>query len=221
MAKHTFKQRMASEKDKLFQMYHQEKFSLTDISEHYGCSRQYVHLIFKELGIKRRSRMMGLRIQSKRGKSKYNFTEDDDNFILGNYNKMTDSEIAIRLGKPLKSIMYRRSRFLGKKKFSRRKFTEKEDKFILDNFEKMTDTLIAKALNRTTVSVTVHRNQVLNRTKRIIKGYSDEEKSFIVRNYKDMTDSQIAAALNRTRASIAIYRSEALGLSKYRGRKKK
>ncbi|MCP4583527.1 MAG: hypothetical protein GY839_18110 [candidate division Zixibacteria bacterium] len=219
MAERALKQRMVSEKEKLFQMYHQEKLSLTDIGEHYGCSRQYVQLVFKELGIKRRSRMMALKNRPRRRKSKYNFTENDDSFILGNYYKMTDSEMAIQLGKPLKSIIYRRLVVLGKKKVNRRNFTEEENQFILDNFERMTDTSIAKALNRSLISVTHHRNRILNRPKRVIKGYSDEENSFIERNYKDMTDSQIAAALNRTKASVAIHRNEVLGLSKTKRRK--
>jgi len=213
-ADYALKQRMVSEKAKLYQMYHQDKLSLTDIGDHYGCSRQYVQLIFKELGIKRRSRMMALKNRPKRRKSKYNFTEDDDNFILNNFDKMTDSEMALQLGKPMKSIVYRRLIVLGRKKVERRNFTEEEDQFIIDNFKKMTDTAMARVLNRSLISITHHRNRILNKPKRLIKGYSAAENGFIIRNYQDMTDRQIAAALKRTKASVAIHRNEVLGLSK-------
>jgi len=213
-AENAIKQRMVTEKDRLFQMYHQDKLSLTDIGDHYGCSRQYVQLIFKELGIKRRSRMIALKNRPKRRRSKYNFTEEDDKFILDNFYKITDSEMALQLGKPIKSIVYRRLIVLGKKKVNRRNFTEEENQFIIDNFKKMTDTAIAKVLNRSLISITHHRNRVLNKPKRLIKGYSAAENGFIIRNYQDMTDRQIAAALNRTKASIAIHRNEVLGLAK-------
>lgn len=208
------KQRMMSEKDKLFEMYHRENLSLTDIGEHYGCSRQYVQLIFKELGIKRRSRMLALKNRPRRRKSKYNFTETDDKFIMENWERMTDSEIASKLDKPVKSIIYRRLQVLKKKKVDRRNFSDEEDKFILENYDTMTDTEIARQLGRSLISVTHHRNRILNKPKRSIKGYSEEEDQFIINNYRFMTDSQLALALNRTKASIAIHRNEVLGLSK-------
>jgi hypothetical protein len=213
-AENALKQRMVNEKDRLFQMYHQEKQSLTDIGDHYGCSRQYVQLIFKELGIKRRPRMMALKNRPKRRKSKYNFTEEDDKFILDNFDKMTDTEIALQLGKPMKSIVYRRLIVLGRKKVDRRNFTEEEDQFIIDNFHKMTDIAIARTLNRSLISVTHHRNRILNKPKRSVKEYSQAENGFIFRNYQDMTDKQIAVALRRSKASVAIHRNEVLGLSK-------
>jgi hypothetical protein len=213
-SEHALKHQMTGEKDKLFQMYHQQKLSLTDIGEHYGCTRQYVQLIFKELGIKRRSRMLALKNRPRRRKSKYNFSEDDDRFIVENCDRMTDTEIASKLGKPVKSIIYRRLMVLQKKKVNRRNFTEQENQFILDNYLTMTDTQIARALSRSLISVTHHRNRILNKPKRKIKGYSEEENRFIVSNYKKMTDNQLATALNRSKASIAIHRNEVLGLPK-------
>ena len=209
------------EKGKLFEMYHQQKLSLTDIGEHYGCSRQYVQLIFKELGIQRRSRMLALKNRPRRRKSKYNFTEADDQFIIENCENMTDAEIARKLEKPVKSIIYRRLMVLKKKKVERRNFTKEENEFILENYDNMTDTEIARKLQRSLISVTHHRNRILNKPKRSIKGYTEEEDQFIIKNYRDMTDNQLAVALNRTKASIAIHRNEVLGLSKTRRQKRR
>ena len=214
------KQRMVNDKEKLYQMYHKDRFSLTDIGEHYGCSRQYVQLIFKHLGIKRRSRMQALKNRLRRRKSKYNFTEDDDKFIIENYHSMTDGKLSEKLGKPLKSIIYRRLIVLGKKKINRRNFTPVEDNFILENYKKMTDIAIAKALKRSLISITHHRNRILKRPKRFVKSYSDKEDDYILKNYKNMTDNQMAVALNRSKASISIHRNEVLGLSKTKRRKK-
>lgn len=215
------KQRMMSEKDKLYEMYHQHKLSLTDIGDHYGCSRQYVQLIFKELGIKRRSRMLALKNRPRRRKSKYNFTEKDDKFILDNFENMTDVEIARNLDKPVKSIIYRRLMVLKKKKVDRRNFSDEENRYILENYNKMTDIEIARRLDRSLISVTHHRNRILNRPKRSIRGYSEEEDKFITDNYKEMTDNQLAEALNRTKASVAIHRNEVLGLAKTKKRGRK
>jgi len=214
------KQKMVSEKEKMYNMYHKEMFSLTDIGEHYGCSRQYVQLVFKELGIKRRSRMMALKNRPRRRKSKYNFTENDDNFIIENYQKMTDPILAGKLNKPLKSIIYRRLIVLGKKKVVRRNFTSEENQFILDNYSEMTDNAIAAKLSRSLISVTHHRNRILNCPKRDTKGYTESENKFILENYKNMTDNQIAQALDRSKASISIHRNEVLGLAKSKKRRK-
>lgn len=210
------KHRLIGEKDKLFEMYHQQKLSLTDIGEHYGCSRQYVQLIFKELGIKRRSRMVALKNRPRRRKSKYNFSSDDDRFIIDNYINLTDSEMAVKLLRPVKSIIYRRLIVLGKKKVDRRNFSDEENRFILEHCDKMTDIEIARTMRRSLISVTHHRNRILNKPKRVIKGYSIEEDQFIVKNYKEMTDGQIASALKRTKASVSIHRNEVLGLAKIR-----
>ena len=222
MAPHqVLKQKMVNEKDKMYNMYHHENLSLTDIAEHYGCSRQYVQLIFIELGIKRRSRMLALKNRPRRRKSKYDFTEDNDKFIIENYKKLTDPKLAEKLNKPLKSIIYRRLIVLGKKKVVRRNFTPEENKFILENYKKMTDVAIAKTLSRSLISVTHHRNRILNCPKRENRSYSENENKFIIKNYKKMTDNQIAEVLNRSKASVAIHRNEVLGLAKSKKRRKK
>ncbi|MCD6161868.1 MAG: hypothetical protein J7K40_05580 [candidate division Zixibacteria bacterium] len=221
VANQILKRRMVDEKDQMYQMYHQEKMSLTDIGEHYGCSRQYVQLIFKELGIKRRSRMLALKNRPRKRKSKYNFIDSDDKFILDNYDSMTDPAMAEKLNKPLKSIIYRRLIVLGKKKVIRRNFTVEENNFILDNYNDMTDIAIAQTLNRSLISVTHHRNRILNCPKRKTRSYTDSENDFIQKNYSKMTDSQIAATLDRTKASVAIHRNEVLGLAKSKRRKKR
>jgi len=157
---------MVTERDKLHHMYHQENQSLTDIGQHYGCTRQYVQLIFKELGIERRSRMLALRNRPRRRKSKYNFTEDDDRFIVENYDNMSDPQLAERLSKPVKSVIYRRLIVLGRKKVARRNFSPAENQYILNNYLSLTDSEIAKSLSRSLISVTHHRNRILNRPKR-------------------------------------------------------
>jgi hypothetical protein len=220
VTKRALKQRMINEKDKLYRMYHDEKLSLTDIGEHYSCSRQYVQLIFKELGIKRRSRMLALKNRPRKRKSKYNFTESDDRFISENYLRMTDPRLAEKLRKPLKSIIYRRLIVLGKKKVVRRNFSPAENDFIINNYKKMTDNAIARHLNRSLISVTHHRNRILNCPKRKTKNYSENEDNFIAENYRSMTNGQIANVLKRTKASVAIHRNEVLGLSKSQSRKK-
>ncbi len=217
----SLKQRMVDEKDELYRMYHEDKFSLTDIGDHYGCSRQYVQLIFKHLGIKRRSRKQALKNRLHRRKSKYKFSENDDRFIIENYRNMTDGMLSEKLGKPLKSIIYRRLIVLGKKKINRRNFSPEEDNFILGNYQKMTDIAIAKKLKRSLISITHHRNRILRKPKRFVKGYSNEEDHFILKNYNSMTDGQMAVALNRSKASIAIHRNEVLGLSKTKRQRKK
>jgi hypothetical protein len=208
------KQKMLKEKDKLVTMYYQRKMSLTDIGKVYGCSRQYVQMIFKAVGIKRRSRQEALRQSPKKRKSKFDFRPEHDNYISRNYQKMTDGDIARVIAKPLNAVTYRRLIVLGKKKVARKNFTEEENNFILKNYKNLTDVAIAEELKRSLISITHHRNRILKRPKRSVRPYSEEEDHFIKRNFREMTDGEIAGILKRSKASVSIHRHEVLGLAK-------
>lgn len=208
------KQRLLNESEQLSQMYHHQQLSLTDIAEHYGCTRQYIQLIFKELGIERRPRLLALRNKPRRQKSKYGFTEEDDRFIRSNFVTKNDTEIAEQLNKPVKAVTYRRLISLKCRKSARRNFTKAENRFIVNNYRKLSDGAIARALNRSLVSVAHHRNRVLRKVKRAIKKYSGDENEFISGNYKQLTDEQIAYILNRSKSSVAIHRGSVMHLLK-------
>ena len=208
------KQRMLRDKQKLVRMYYQRKMSLTDIGKVYGCSRQYVQMIFKTLDIERRNRQEALRQSPKKRKSKFDFRPEHDLYITRNYLKMTDNDIARAIAKPLNAVTYRRLIVLGKKKVVRKNFSEDENEFILKNYKNLTDVAIAEELDRSLISITHHRNRILKRPKRSVRPYSEEEDHFIRRNFRDMTDGEIADHLNRSKASVSIHRHEVLGLAK-------
>ena len=208
------KSSMMGARQQLEEMYHGQGLSLTDIGKHYGCSRQYVQLVFKLLGIERRTQEDALRQRPRFRKSKYDFGPEHDDFILKNCTDMTDHEIAGKLEKPTTAITYRRLVILQKKKVDRRNFTADENQYILKNYRKMPDNAMARELNRSLISITHHRNRILNRPKRNVRLYTEDENQYIMENYKNMTDSELAAFLNRSKASIAIHRNEVLGLGK-------
>jgi len=213
------KMRMLREKDKLVKMYFDRKMSLTDIGKVYGCSRQYVQMIFIALGIERRDRQEALRQSPKKRKSKFDFRPEHDNFIARNYSRMTDGDIARAISKPVSAVTYRRLIVLGKKKVDRKNFTDEENEFILKNYKRLTDIAIAEKLSRSLISITHHRNRILNRPKRTVRPYTEEENRFIKQNYSEMTDGQIAEVLDRSKASVSIHRHEVLGLEKSLNRK--
>ncbi len=213
------KRRLLKDRKLLVEMYHQRGMSLTDIARKYGCSRQYVQLIFIALGIERRNRQEALRLSPKKRKSRFNFQPQHDRFIIAKYEKMTDRQIASRLNKPVNAVTYRRLTVLGKRKGARRNFSAKENNFILKNYKKLTDGAIARTLKRSLISVTHHRTRILNSPKRRLRSYTREENSYIRRNYRSLTDGQLGEALNRSKASIAVHRSEVLGLFRSSRRK--
>jgi len=196
------KKKMIADKDLLYRMYHQENLSLTDIGEKYGCSRQYVQLIFKELGIARRPRLQALKNRPRKRKSKYNFTEKDDKFILENCDDLTDPKLAEKLNKPVKSVIYRRLIVLGKKKVVRRNFTQQENKFILENYDHMTDNAIAEELNRSLISVTHHRNRILNCPKRDTKDRSEPTSRLNQDDFAEVVRNRLAE--DSEQATVAI-----------------
>lgn len=205
---------MVGNRDKLEEMYHGRGMSLTDIGREFGCTRQYVQLIFKNLGIDRRTKQEALRQKPKQSVSKHNFQPDHDDFILRHYSGMTDQMIAEKLGKPASSITYRRLIILRKKKINRRNFSPIENNFIIKNYKKLSDTAMARILDRSLISITHHRNRILNRPKRNIRSYTESENQYIRENYHRLTDSELAANLNRSPASVSIHRNEVLGLLK-------
>jgi hypothetical protein len=213
------KRKLPKDRKLLAEMYHRRKMSLTDIAGKYGCSRQYVQLVFVELGIARRSRQEALKLSPRKRKSSFNFKPQHDRFIIANYRKMSDRQIALKLNKPVNAITYRRLGVLGKKKGARKNFSAGENDFILKNYKRLTDGAIARRLKRSLVSVTHHRSRILNRAKRHLRLYTGEEDGYIRRNYRSLTDGQLGRALNRSRASIAVHRNEVLGLSKSSRRK--
>lgn len=215
------KQKMLREKDKLVNLYFDRKMSLTDIGKVYGCSRQYVQMIFISLGIERRDRQEALKQSPKKRKSKFDFRPEHDNFIAKNYSRMTDGDIAKAISKPVNAVTYRRLIVLGKKKVERKNFTEEENEFILKNYKRLTDIAIAEKLNRSLISITHHRNRILNRPKRVVRPYTEEEDRFIKQNFSVMTDGQLAEVLDRSKASVSIHRHEVLGLEKSLNRKNK
>lgn len=156
------KRRMIKDKEKLIEMYHQMGMSLTDIARKYGCSRQYVQLVFIDLGIKRRKRRDALNVSPKRRKSKHSFNEIHDRFIVKNYLNLTDREMARYLNKPAAAVTYRRLMVLGRKKMERRNFSLKEDRYIIKNYRYLSDSVMARALDRSLISVTHHRSRILN-----------------------------------------------------------
>ncbi len=208
------KRKLLKDRKMLVEMYHRQGMSLSDIARKYGCSRQYIQLVFIASGIKRRNRQEALRQSSKKRRSRFNFQREHDRFIAANYEKMTDQQIALKLNKPVNAVTYRRLTVLGKKKGARRNFSAKENHFILKNYKKLTDGAIARTLKRSLVSVTHHRNRILNCSKRELRSYTEEEDGYIRQNYRLLTDGQLGEALNRSKASVAVHRSEVLGLSK-------
>jgi len=160
------RQRMLKDREKLIEMYHQRGMSLADIARKYGCSRQYVHLIFIGLGISRRKRQEALNISPKKRRSRLEFGPNQDSFIINNCRKMTDRTMARYLNKSIAVVTYRRLVILGRKKIERRNFTLREDNFIVRNCGRLSDSAIAKVLDRSLVSVTHHRSRILNCSKK-------------------------------------------------------
>lgn len=160
------KHKMIRDREKLQKMYHQNGMSLADIAGVYGCSRQYVQMVFSALGIRRRDKRQALAISPGRRRGGSEFGSREDNFIRRNFRRMTDLQLARYLDKSRTAVAYRRLIVLGKKKLKRRNYTTKEDQYILNNYQKLSDRAMAKALKRSLISVANHRTAVLKRHKR-------------------------------------------------------
>ncbi|NLI15496.1 MAG: hypothetical protein GX409_04335 [candidate division Zixibacteria bacterium] len=200
------KQRLISESERLLQMYHHQQLSLTDIAEKYGCTRQYIQMIFKELGIDRRPRLLALRSKPRRHKNKHGFTEDDDQYIRLNYTIKNDAEIALYLNKPVKAVTYRRLVNLKCRKTARRNFTKVENRFIINNYKKLSDGAIARALNRSLVSVAHHRNRVLHRVKRATRKRVGGDNEFTLGNLASAVHERMTGFMNQSKFSDDINR---------------
>jgi DNA-binding CsgD family transcriptional regulator len=214
------RKKMLREKERLKEMYYDRSMSLTEIGEYFGCSRQYVQLIFIKLGLRRRTRKEALKISPRRKSGKYKFTPENDKYIIRNCDRLTDQEIASAIGKPVSAVTYRRLSVLKRKKNNRKSFSRMENQFILRNYRRMTDSEIARYLNRSLISVTHHRNRILKCPKRIVRSFSKAENRYILNNYFRLTDREMAEKLNRSKASVSVHRHDVLGLTKSISRKR-
>jgi DNA-binding CsgD family transcriptional regulator len=181
----------------------------------------------KKLNRTEDSVMHRAKAQKKAAKGNPVFSEEEKNFIHGNYLKMTNVQISEILKRPQTSVA-RAARKMGlaanpeKRKLWKRGyrkvngliFTDEEKDFIRKNYLTMTNFQIGKHLNRNAASITEiarklglqgnpakkdlgHRNRQPS-----VFSYTEEDKNFIRDNYLKMSNIQIAKILNRHPASI-------------------
>ena len=168
------------------------------------------------------------RVQKKSAKGASAYSEEEINFIMDNYLKMTNVEISIKLKRPPSSIakiasenglsgnprkrkMWKR----GIRKESGYNYSEEDKEFIRRNYLNMTNVRIGKMLNRTTMGIlTMARKLGLTGNPEKTKlghssartpsarNFTEREKKFISENYLKMTNTQISKALKRHPGSI-------------------
>lgn len=168
------------------------------------------------------------RVQKKSAKGASAYSEEEINFIMDNYLKMTNVEISKKLKRPPSSIakiasenglsgdpqkrkMWKR----GIRKESGYNYSEEDKDFIRRNYLNMTNVQIGKKLNRTASGIlNISRKLGLTGNPEKAKlghssartpsarNFTEKEKKFISENYLEMTNTQISKALKRHPGSI-------------------
>lgn len=128
-------------------------------------------------------------------------TEEEKNFILNNYKKMSCNQMAKILNRSLSPIM----KFLDNNNLPRIKtnfLTDEEKKYILENYENMSYVQIGKNIGRRADSVREFlKREGIYRNNRL----REDEKQYIKENRLKVSPTFIAKNLKRDKATVINY----------------
>lgn len=127
-----------------------------------------------------------------------NYTQDDLDYVIKNFQTMTVKEIAKNLNKNPNSIS-NATRKLGLVKQPHKNWTDEEIQFLKDNYIEMTSEEISKKLNRTVHSINAERD-VLGLIRNA--AWTDNEIEFLKSNFESMEHKEIGKILGRTTQAI-------------------
>lgn len=125
------------------------------------------------------------------------WTNEENEFVRSNWNKMTAREISAVLGRSRAVIANHRQK-LGLNKKST-EYTPEEDEFIRAHWKTMSDSKMATVLHRSELSICRRRN-LLGLKHRLTK----QEADFIEENWDKKTIVQIARELGRSPESLDV-----------------
>lgn len=125
------------------------------------------------------------------------WSSDEERYIIDNYGKISNNEIAIYLNRGIRSVEHR---IHSLKLSGIEKYNKNEDEFIINNRSKLTYKQMAITLNRSERSIK-HRICLLKIGRTEL--FSKEDDEFIKSTYKILTHKEIANFLNKSRVSIS------------------
>lgn len=143
---------------------------------------------------------------------RFNFTQNDIDYIKGNYNDLSYEAIAEKIGCHKDQVRYQVRQLNLKKHGGSQPWTKTEEDFLRLHYIDKTDGWIGDQLKRTDVSILKKRVKLgLKRSQfpRIIYRQSEdvwteEELSFLIENYADLDMEELSAKLKRSRKAIEV-----------------
>ena len=127
-----------------------------------------------------------------------NYTQDELDYVVKNFQTMTVKEIAKNLNKNPNSIS-NAARKLGLVKQPHKNWTDEEIQFLKDHYIDMTSEEIGKKLHRTVHSINAQRD-VLGLIRNA--AWTDNEIEFLKSNFESMEHKEIGKILGRTTQAI-------------------
>lgn len=127
-----------------------------------------------------------------------NYTQDQLNYIIDNYNNKTVKEISNKLNKTYDSVSFA-IRKLGLVKQVHNKWSNDEISFLKENYINMTSEEISKHVNHSIDAINSMRDRlglVRNST------WTQKELDYLLCNYKSMSHNEIGKVLNKSAGAI-------------------
>lgn len=138
------------------------------------------------------------------------WTEQEEKYILENYETKSISEMAKELGTSLNTVI-RKMKDMGIYKKIYNYWSEEQKLFLLKNKDNMAIEEMAEKIGRSKKSV--YRILLKISEERKISDWNYSEDKFLIENYKKMETKEMSRILGRTLCSVG-YRMRRLGLSK-------
>ena len=137
------------------------------------------------------------------------WNQEEDEFLIQNYDKLTSAEIAKKLNRTIPSINARREK-LGL--IEHLPWTEEEIILLKQNYLFLSHEELGKILNRSKQAITAKCFE-LNLYKKELP-WTEEEINFVKKNYMEMPTREIAEILNRSMNAVQL-KAQRMGYKKF------
>lgn len=127
-----------------------------------------------------------------------NYTEEQIDYIIENYNTMNASEIAKNIGKSRENVYFIGHK-LGLKKQIHNPWTQEELDFLKEHYIDMTSEEMTKYINHSVDAINTQRDK-LNLVRNEV--WTKEEIIYLKENFQSMSHEEIGKALGRTTGAI-------------------
>lgn len=145
----------------------------------------------------------------KTGKFTKTWTDEEELFLIENYEKYSTDYMSIVLGKSNDSINTKRKRLGFKKTYHMLEWTEEEKELVKNNSDKSIEELVVILKTKTHVNIKTFLKDSKNKVREVM--WCKEDDDFLMHNYNKIPIEDIVKHLKKSKNQV-VYRADKLGI---------